>query len=910
MSKLYVGVIFFLMLMASGQIAAQQIINTEDVIYVNNTSDGNTVGETGTLMDDPRYKEFPPSNPVTPYIDGWWTSEGTFFYGGTARRASRYGSGDNTGAHAKFFCTVQKSGYYLVYHQMYPTGNQTTDAYVTFTRFGENAPADSFRYNMQFNNTPEGRGSWYPLGAIQLYAGDSSLTVDIGLDSVGGNTLIADAVALLKSHQAGPDLEFGPRRFTRVIVDPNTQDTTLNDNFYRDRAPLQFIPTTFRGESFTTRKLTLYNLGQTALTVTGLETYTTRFSTTTSVPFSIEPGGKKDVIIKFDPKGEEITVDSLTVISDDPLEPSATIGLSGEGINYNIIMNASLDGSEPHFNIIGATFETIGANWLGSTASPFTYPIAEGNKRSVVNIGADQTGCAAIYRFALPEQLFGNYYIEYGGPYSGNAAVNATVEVVTPFISDTQKVVSFNENLEFGGPMWSRIGGNKVFELNGGGETVIKFTNPGAPNLRADLLRVRLIPLAPDISTTLDPARVLNFGSVSIYDSIRLSEYNYQKSFVIGSNGETPLIIDSIYISGDDAISIDNLPPFPLTLPAIDGQYNLMLSFLPNFIKFHSDTLRIVSNDPQDSIISLRIIGQGVGTGIVVDDTDPTTYIYPEAIEWTGEPDPLNLDKWYRVAGSGSNQTRMFTYIYNPAEENLKSVEWFPAFPFKPGSSENTADTFDVYIQASAGSMNSSPAAKYLVKHYYGVDTFIVNQNSIDFGGNMDYNGRFYLGQFTFLRGGQDSYGSGTVFGSVQLINDTSLVNDFFKDSVSNIARDSGYVLRADAIVIQQASNVVGVFDPQIKPESYSLSQNYPNPFNPTTQINYSLPKQSIVELKIYDILGREVASLFKGEQQAGRYTLEWNGNNNFGSKVASGIYIYRIVAGKFIQSKKMMLLK
>jgi hypothetical protein len=88
-------------------------------------------------------------------------------------------------------------------------------------------------------------------------------------------------------------------------------------------------------------------------------------------------------------------------------------------------------------------------------------------------------------------------------------------------------------------------------------------------------------------------------------------------------------------------------------------------------------------------------------------------------------------------------------------------------------------------------------------------------------------------------------------------------------------------------------------------PTSYALYNNYPNPFNPTTNIKYDLPKETKVSLKIYDILGREVATLVDTKQTAGRYEVNFNA-----TKVASGVYIYRLIAGDFVQTMKMMLLK
>ncbi len=87
--------------------------------------------------------------------------------------------------------------------------------------------------------------------------------------------------------------------------------------------------------------------------------------------------------------------------------------------------------------------------------------------------------------------------------------------------------------------------------------------------------------------------------------------------------------------------------------------------------------------------------------------------------------------------------------------------------------------------------------------------------------------------------------------------------------------------------------------------ETFSLDQNYPNPFNPSTRISYSVQKAGLVTLKIYDVLGREVATLVNGFQQANSYSVSFNA-----SGLASGIYFYKLQAGNFVQTRKMMLLK
>jgi hypothetical protein len=99
--------------------------------------------------------------------------------------------------------------------------------------------------------------------------------------------------------------------------------------------------------------------------------------------------------------------------------------------------------------------------------------------------------------------------------------------------------------------------------------------------------------------------------------------------------------------------------------------------------------------------------------------------------------------------------------------------------------------------------------------------------------------------------------------------------------------------------------NLTSVEDEEVLPVEFALDQNYPNPFNPSTLIRYSLKEDSFVSLKIYNVVGQEVASMVNRNQKAGRYELSFNASN-----LASGVYIYQISAGSFISSKKMMLLK
>ena len=93
-------------------------------------------------------------------------------------------------------------------------------------------------------------------------------------------------------------------------------------------------------------------------------------------------------------------------------------------------------------------------------------------------------------------------------------------------------------------------------------------------------------------------------------------------------------------------------------------------------------------------------------------------------------------------------------------------------------------------------------------------------------------------------------------------------------------------------------------------PQSFHLDQNYPNPFNPVTTLRYDLPENSLVNITIYDMLGREVKTLINQTQNSGYKSLIWDATNDYGEPVSAGLYLYRIRAGEFRQTKKMVLLK
>jgi hypothetical protein len=137
-------------------------------------------------------------------------------------------------------------------------------------------------------------------------------------------------------------------------------------------------------------------------------------------------------------------------------------------------------------------------------------------------------------------------------------------------------------------------------------------------------------------------------------------------------------------------------------------------------------------------------------------------------------------------------------------------------------------------------------------------------------------------------------------------------------DAVSQqtAALNSGIAFEADGIIGSPDAPFIitgtplDIKDGRVIPAEYELAQNYPNPFNPSTIIGYALPKDGSVKLVIYNIMGQVVRVLVDDEKRAGYYSVEWDGRNNSGTMLPSGVYLYSIYSGDFSSTKKLTLMK
>jgi len=127
----------------------------------------------------------------------------------------------------------------------------------------------------------------------------------------------------------------------------------------------------------------------------------------------------------------------------------------------------------------------------------------------------------------------------------------------------------------------------------------------------------------------------------------------------------------------------------------------------------------------------------------------------------------------------------------------------------------------------------------------------------------------------------------------------------YIRASYILIKANLGIEIEAGLIPLDVIQIAYRIHDQEVLPEGFELSQNYPNPFNPATQINFTLPEATEVNLTIFNVAGQKVTTLLDGYKEAGSHTVTWDG-----SKFASGVYFYHIKAGEFTATRKMTLLK
>ena len=400
----------------------------------------------------------------------------------------------------------------------------------------------------------------------------------------------------------------------------------------------------------------------------------------------------------------------------------------------------------------------------------------------------------------------------------------------------------------------------------------------------------------------------------------------------ISNSGLTALTITSIRKSRSEYVVI-NSPALPAELLPF-GQLNLAVAFrplLPGTIV--NDTILVSSNDPSNPVEHIVLKGRGVGaivpaqagmlysvsassSGTRLMSIDKRTGQSALVTDVSPHPPPaigcLSVRRADNVIYAASSSPSMTTlYRISAQYGDLERVVTIPlgnltAMAFSPGDTLYMCDA-NGRIYGMKG-VNGSTFIADSANHQFSSFTFSPSTGNL-WGLAHDTLYTVNLAAREASPIGTPALGvvhSSIAFGPVgtlyALLDNTLVALDRSNAQPYNI----GSTGRNDLQLIAMRSDIEGGVDPDGEvAQNFKLSQNYPNPFNPSTDIEYSVQSAGLVTLKVYDVLGREVAVLANERRAPGKYRVRFEGG-----RLASGVYLCRFTAGKYVETRKMLLVR
>ncbi|MFQ6618796.1 MAG: T9SS type A sorting domain-containing protein, partial [Fidelibacterota bacterium] len=456
----------------------------------------------------------------------------------------------------------------------------------------------------------------------------------------------------------------------------------------------------------------------------------------------------------------------------------------------------------------------------------------------------------ALFTPTIPAS--GLYNIYYAGPLTSNASNHALFEV-HPFGADADSVW-LNQN-SGSGCEWKLIGTYYLYEGDFNSVFIVNDGTGAGFVIRADLMKFVTV---PDRFKIIVPITSYNFEDVKAQQT---EDYFFNIKNVGGREGtieELSTKTGYIYVSSPTT--------FPQTIPALDS-LKVTVTFAPTQVTSYRDTLVIKSSDIDNPEINVILTGNAIGAQVIVDDTSS---VYFEA----GPTDTT----WNQSSSLYGNAG---TSLYTDKRANpFAWAKWTPDVPY-------TMEYLVFVSSVPSSAQWTVTKAPYIIQPF-GTDTvMVIRDQTVTSNDNI----WIYLGRFMFSAG---------TSGYVMVYNDTTIT--YQEDA-------GGDALRADALKLTEPGvGIEYIFYPT--PGDYSLSQNYPNPFNVSTTINYTIKRRGVVKIAVYNILGQEIKTLVNEYRESGPHSVKWDGLNNSGKPVSSGIYLYRMETGRFSSTRKLLLLK
>jgi len=794
---------------------------------------------------------------------------------------------------AKWMINVPAAGYYATYFIIPATQNARIGAKYTVSPFGA-------QEDVQYLNQNENSGNWRLLG-IYYFAegGENFVEVRNDSNSISGYCLRADAIRLISS-------------LDEYDIDCDYRNTLFDF-----------------GEVAMGRskdwKLKIHNIGGSSLTINEIVTSTGIFSVPEpAFPVTIQARFSLEVTVRFNPNFEKTFDDSLMIQSNDPDEPILTIYVSGLGTTETVIVNNN-DG-DPHY------MEHIG-DWQTSSAHFQMENYYNPDSRFVIRSTNPDARC----QFVPDIPISGLYNIYYGGPPTQNSATHALIEV-HPFGASVDSVYIDQNGA---GSVWKLIGTYYLFEGTLNSVYIVNDGSGAGYALRSDLIKFTHVPSIADIEL---PGTSYEFTDVPL----NTTESHPLK---IQNIGNADLTITDMQVK-TSYFTIDAPTSFPIVVPKLDSLMTI-ISFTPTGVQNYRDTLTIYSDDIDEPEVNFILLGNGIGTTLMVDDSDTLSgFSYgPSDTSW------VLSQSMYAINGSAR-----YTSKYSNPDAWAK---WEFNVPV-------TMD-YEVYASSVPSSSNSTNFAPYVVSAPGGLpDTVIIQQSGISTSNIWQF-----LGTYRFIEG---------ITSSIEVVNDTNITYqddlpilrcdavrltqptqvklsafyiDYETDAVVvhwetlsevdhlgfNVYRDlrdefdghralklnkkliqgnspykfidrsmdrkTTYFYWLEDISLKGIRTLHGPISAKLAkaiPYVYELEQNYPNPFNPLTNITFSIPQTAHVEVIVYNVLGQKVRTLVNEKLSPGFHLIAWDGKNDQGLKVSTGIYLLKMKSKDFVQTKKMMI--
>ena len=443
-----------------------------------------------------------------------------------------------------------------------------------------------------------------------------------------------------------------------------------------------------------------------------------------------------------------------------------------------------------------------------------------------------------------------------------------------------------------------------------------------------------------------------DFGEVMFGESSNMSNFH--------NIGDSDLHITNVYFNPADAFSVGSETIFPHTTPPSDSNsFNIVFQPTSNENNIYSTEMTIESNMGTDIQVSLTGIGRSsdmqiydrmvliedftaaewcpycpVGSFAVRDliDDNPDEII---SIQWQVQNSYFNEDDCIKAGDSTCTSVRGSLYdiafipseVFNGTDIIVgANVEWdnYGRYDSVFQNLRGMKSDYDLSINGSKNGSTVSYSVNVLNEYPFtdndrDLHIFIVEDSistswtyqgigdSIDFANNVV---RVWKTDSMFAQEGVLDYTYHGIFDFHDKPWDTNQIKiiAIIQDKVTKEIYQASQV-NTNTFEFLNVANSGTLTGNQI-PLSFSLHQNYPNPFNPVTSIKYDLPNISMVNISVYNMMGRKVKTLVNGIQNPGFKTVQWNAKNELNSPVSAGLYIYTIQADGFKETKRMILLK